>query len=428
MPIFVLADCNNFYVSCERVFDPKLQNKPVVVLSNNDGCVISRSNEAKELGIPMGAPYFEYKKFCTGNNVSVLSSNYTLYGDMSSRVMLKLKELSHEVEVYSIDEAFLDFSNLPSSTNLSKYAENIKSVIAKDLGIPISIGIGTTKTLAKIANSLAKKSKSGVFDLRDETVLMHTLSNLKVEDIWGVGKNIAIHLNKLGITTAMQLKESNLKLIKQAFGVIGEKMVKELNGISCLELEIDIKQRKGITVSRSFSWPVIELYELEEAIAEYSAIASKKMRAQNSKTQELAVFVSTYWYRDKKGFYSNSRSLVLDAPTDNTTIIIKKAKEMLKSIYKPNMEYKKVGIYLIDLKHKEQAQAQQCLFSFYDESIQEATTKGEKLMKAMDSINKRMGKSTVFHAAQGTTKAWSMKRELKSPDYTTNWDELPKVA
>lgn len=426
MPIFALADCNNFYVSCERIFNPKLQDRPVIILSNNDGCVISRSNEAKALGIPMGIPYFKCKKFCIDNNVEVFSSNYTLYGDMSSRVMTKFKELVPEVETYSIDEAFLNFSNLPSSIDLSQHAKRIKATIAKDLGLPISIGIGSTKTLAKIANSIAKKDASGVFDLRDTTLLNNILSNLKVHEIWGVGKNIAIHLSRLGIATALQLSRSDPKLIRKAFGVIGEKMVKELNGVSCLELDTDMQPKKGITISRSFGRPVTDLNELQEAIADYSAKACEKMRAQNSKTKEIVVFISTYWHRDREGYYRNSKSLILPSPTDNTSLIIQNAKKLLQDIYKPNLQYKKVGIYLIDLSN--QTQTQQSLFSFYDKADQEATAKGEKLMHAMDQINRKMGKGAVFHAAQGTTKDWSMKSALKSPDYTTNWDQLLKVS
>lgn len=425
MKIFALADCNNFYVSCERVFNPKLRNKPVVVLSNNDGCFISRSNEAKALGLPMGAPYFQYKQLCIENNVEMLSSNYSLYGDMSARVMTKFKELLPEVEVYSIDEAFLDFSNLPSVTDLNEYAKWLRNIIYHDLGLPISIGIGTTKTLAKIANLLAKKSQSGVFDLRRKTLQDRVLADLKVGDIWGVGRNISVSLNKLSIHTADQLRHSDHKLIRKAFGVIGEKMVKELNGISCLEIETDIHKRKGITISRSFSRPVTELKELEEAIAEYSSKACLKLRSQGSKTKEIVVFVSTYWYRDKDNFYKNSKSATLDEPTDNTSLIIKKAKELLKDIFKPNMEYKKAGIYLINLN--DSINTQQSLFTFYNHKNQEEIVRGEKLMQVIDHINRKMGGDTVFMAAQGIDKKWLMKREFKSPSYTTNWNEIIKV-
>jgi len=424
MPVFALVDCNNFYASCERVFNPKLENKAIVILSNNDGCVISRSNEAKALGVPMGAPYFEYQKICLDNKVTVLSSNYEYYGDMSNRVMSSLKQLVDDsnVEVYSIDEAFLNLDKLPEE-DLTKYACSIKDKIGMWIGLPVSIGIGPSKTLAKVANFMAKKSKCGVFNITDEKIRQDTLASLKVGDIWGVGKRIAIHLSKLGITTAGCLRDSDPKYIRKIFGVVGERIVRELNGVACFELETNPQDRQNIMTSRSFGNPVTELADLQEAIADYAARACIKMRAQESKAQGINVFVQTNWHKDKENFYQKGNNYLFDIPTDDTSLVICKAKEIVKALFKPGLSYKKVGICLLSLNAKDN-----CQFSFFNNSVQ-IIDKAKKslVMQSLDIINQKMGRGTIFFAAQGTKKAWAMKRDFKSPHYTTNWKEIPKA-
>lgn len=422
MPVFALVDCNNFYASCERVFNHKLRDKPIVILSNNDGCVISRSNEAKALGIAMGAPYFEYKKICLDNKVTVLSSNYQYYGDMSNRVMTSFKYLVDDsnVEIYSIDEAFLNLDKLPEE-DLTKYAHSIKDKIVMWTGLPVSIGIGPSKTLAKVANFMAKKSKCGVFNITDKRIRGEVLTSLKVGDIWGIGKRIAIHLGKLGITTAAGLRDSDPKYIRKIFGVEGERIVRELNGVACFELETNPQDRQNIMTSRSFGTPVTELTDLQEAIADYAARACVKMRGQESKAQGINVFVQTNWHKDKENFYQNGSNYLFDTPTDDTSLVICKAKEIVKALFKPGLSYKKVGICLLNLGAKDDYQG-----SFFNNPVQIIDkTKKSLLMQSLDKINQKMGRNTIFFAAQGIKKPWVMKSGFKSPHYTTNWKEIP---
>lgn len=427
MSIFALVDCNNFYASCERVFAPKLKDKPIVILSNNDGCVIARSNEAKALGIPMGAPYFKYKKICMDNKIAVFSSNYQLYGDMSGRVMTSLKELAPELEIYSVDEAFLKLDDL-SNNDLNTYALSIKRKIGQWTGVPVSIGIGPTKTLAKLANLMAKKSNSGVFDLRDEAICQEVLNNLKVGEVWGVGKNIATRLNGLGIITAADLKSQDSKYIRKIFGVVGERIVLELRGIVCFSLNTNPPPKQTIITSRSFSKPVTALVELEEAISDYAARACEKMRSQQSRAQGINVFIQTNPHQDQEAFYQNSLNFFFDEAIDDTRLVIKAAKELVSSLYREGLRYKKVGITLLDLSN-DQLPSQTNLFSAAgNKAINVVDAKRQKtLMKVMDDLNEKMGRGTILLAAQGIEQEWSMKRGLKSSNYTTNWDDLPRV-
>jgi DNA polymerase V len=427
MSIFALVDCNNFYASCERVFSPKLKGKPIVILSNNDGCVIARSNEAKALGIPMGAPYFKYKKICTDNEIAVFSSNYQLYGDMSGRVMTSLKELAPELEIYSVDEAFLKLDDL-SNNDLNAYALSIKQKIGQWTGIPVSIGIGPTKTLAKLANFMAKKSNSGVFDIRDGATCQAVLKDLKVGEVWGVGKNIATRLNSLGIITAAELKAQDPKYIRKIFGVVGERIVLELRGTACFSLNTNPDPKQTIITSRSFSKPVTDLVELEEAISDYAARACEKMRAQNSKARGINVFIQTNPHKDQEEFYQNSLNFFFDEATDDTRLVIKAAKELVSGLYREGLRYKKVGITLLDLNN-DQLPSQTNLFSAAGNKASNVVdAKRQKtLMKVMDDLNEKMGRGTILLAAQGIEQEWSMKRGLKSSNYTTNWDDLPRV-
>ena len=419
MPIYALADCNNFYVSCERVFRPSLEHKPVVVLSNNDGCVISRSNEAKALDIPMGAPYFKYKQLCQDNEVAVFSSNYQLYGDMSNRVMISFKELVPEVEIYSIDEAFFRLDKI-ANMDLNRYSQFMAAQIKAWTGIPISIGIGPTKVLAKLANRMAKKSGSGVFDIRDSKIQEDVLRKVDVEDIWGIGKRIASRLREYGINNAQQLVNTDSKFIRKLFGLVGERIVLELRGIACFDLETSPEPRKNICTSRSFGRPVTELNELEEAISDYAAKACEKMRAQGSKACGINIFIQTYWYAKREEYYGNSASDWFEIPVEDTSLIIKRAKALLVNIFKPDLSYKKVGINLLNLTDKSHIQGN--LFLGQDNKTKEQVT------TMMDQINKKLGMRTVFFASQGTSREWQMLCDNRSPCYTTQWSDLPTAT
>lgn len=418
--MFALADCNNFYASCERIFNHSLENKPIIVLSNNDGCVISRSNEAKLLGVPMGKPFFQCKKLCKEKGIIVLSSNYQLYGDISNRVMSSLKELAPYVEIYSIDEAFLKLDKM-ANIDLIQYAEFIKKKIKQWVGVPISIGLGPTKVLAKVANLIAKKNniglRNGVFDISDVTICDKILKSLDVAEIWGIGSKMAAHLRDLDILTAYQLKNADTKFIRKIFGLVGERIVLELRGKACFDLEMTPEDKKNIGSSRSFGRPVTELFELEEALSDYSARAYQKMRNQNSKVQTIKVSIQTNYHKQQDQHYFNSSHYLFDLPVDDLCLIITKAKALLKDIYKPGLSYKKVGIMFLGLCDKNQTQGS--LFKWQDDTDKDA------IMNLMDTINNKIGKNTVFLAAQGTKRLWQMKSSFKSPSYTTNWNELP---
>ena len=315
--IFALVDCNNFYASCERVFNPKLEGKPIVVLSNNDGCIIARSNEAKALGIPMGAPFFKYKQLINRNKVHVFSSNYTFYGDMSARVMTSLRSLVDEIEIYSIDEAFLDISSF-AYCDLEDTAKEIKTLIKQWTGIPVSIGIGSSKTLAKIANRQAKKdSLDNVFDIRNLDVKKSVLQELPVEEIWGISTRWGRRLRKIGIETAQDLVEANPRYVKKTISIVGERIHYELNGVSCIGIE-EVKNKKNIISSKSFGKKVSQVQELEEAVSNYTARACEKLRLQNSRAQGLYVFLRTSPHIDKERQYSNGMSVHFSIPTSNT--------------------------------------------------------------------------------------------------------------
>lgn len=414
--IFALVDCNNFYVSCERIFNPKLINKPVVVLSNNDGCFISRSNEAKALGIPMGAPYFEYAEICKTNNICVLSSNYRLYGEISNRIMNLLKEINTNIEVYSIDEAFLKLDNLPEG-ELLNFCQNIRCKIKQYIGVPVSIGIASTKTLAKVANQYAKQNKIGVFSVLSNNICNSILKNFDIKDIWGIGKNLNIKLKAMGINNAEQLKDVNSSIIRNKFGIVVEKTVQELRGLPCLDLETIQKNKKNIVTARSFGKSLAELYDIEEALSNYTATACAKMRNQNSKLQGICVFIVSNWHLKNQEFYKNSAVYYFDLATDNTIQVIKAAKVCLSKIYKRNHKYKKVGIILLDLIDNTFEQYS-LLSSIHDEQ------RNSVLMKTIDSINNKCGKNTVFIASQGVERQWRMRAENKSPNFIGDWQQL----
>ncbi len=411
--MFALIDCNNFYVSCERAFNPKLENKPVVVLSNNDGCIISRSNEAKKLKIPMGAPYFKWESFCKKNSVQVFSSNYELYGDMSQRVMSFLKEFDAQCEIYSIDEAFIKFSHAISFEEFVLLRKKIKN----STGIPVSVGLGETKTLAKLANHLAKTlQQEGVFIIDEKE--FYRLNDLPVDKVWGVGFRLSNKLKLLHIETVKQLQEANAKWIRLNFNVNLEKTVQELNGVSCYDLEnITIQPRKQIITSRSFGKKLTHLSDLEEAVSHYAHIATKKLRQQNGRASALYVFLQTSLFQQANQ-YANGMMLPFPTPTADTCYIIHSAKKCLQRIYKKNYVYHKVGVMLLDI------QLSNMQYDLLNSILNE---KKERLMQAMDALNLKMGKNTVFIAAEGIKREWLMKFNRRSPRYTTRWNELPTV-
>ena len=414
MKSIALIDVNNFYVSCERVFNPKLENKPVVVLSNNDGCAISRSNEAKELGIKMGTPWFKFKEFAKQENVTALSSNYTLYLDMSHRVMTLLSKFSPDQEVYSVDESFLDLTSFKSK-DLIKYGQQIKTKIKQWTGLPVSIGIGSTKTLSKLANHIAKKNPSfkGVCNLNvmDEDTLETWMSHFPVSDVWGVGRSLAPKLNQLGIISVLDLKHADPDYIRQQFSIVLEKTVRELNGVMCIELKDIEEPNKEIIVSRSFGRRVRDKQELIEAVTSYTSRAAERMRKQNSVATSLYIYIRTSPHNDKKQ-YANGVNIPLFQPSDDTIVLTNAALLGLDYIYRDGFDYQKAGITLCNLTSKHKMQGN--LFS---------DTISNSRMKIMDTINQRW-KGKLKLGSEGITKEWEMKAQFKSRNYTTNWDQL----
>ena len=345
-----LIDCNSFYASCERIFNPKLLGKPIVVLSNNDGCIITRSAEAKALGIKMGEPYFKAKKIIEKNNVKVFSSNYSLYGDISQRVMEILLGFSSEVEIYSIDEAFLSFKGFKNHELLT-YCKHIRQTIKKWVGIPVSIGVGSTKTLSKIANHLAKKEADyeGICILKGDEKIEEALNRIEIGDVWGIGRRLSKFLRNYEVRTAKQFAFLDRRWIRKNMGVVGEKIQLELCGVSCLDLELLPSPKKSCCVSRSFSRPIEKIEELQESIANYGSRVAEKIREEGLIAQSMSIFVLTNHFNKKEKQYSSSIKLQLDYPTSDSKLIVKRAVEGIKRIYKEGYRYKKAGIILYEL-------------------------------------------------------------------------------
>ena len=416
--IFALVDCNNFYVSCERVFNPFLVNQPIVVLSNNDGCIIARSNEVKALGIPMGAPFHHYQHTLLQKGVQIFSSNYQLYGDMSGRVMDSLKIFSPDVEVYSIDEAFVKFK-YSNRRNYYEYLKTIKNSIFKWTGIPVSVGLGPTKTLAKIANSLAKKSKiEHIYDLSSPSTQIEVLENIQVENIWGISKRWGAKLRLIGIGNALQLRNASPQKIRKYLGVVLERIVYELRGVPCLDLE-QMQSRKNIMVSRSFGNPINNLTDLEQAISLYVSRACEKMRSQNSRVQTIYTFLRTNSFSKKNKQYSAGIMSGFSNPCSDTGYILNLVKKNLSQIYKEGYLYHKGGVMLVDLVPNNIHQRN--LFEKYDYQ------RSDSRMIAVDRINQKFGPGTLFYAAAGLKKDgdWQSRTHYLSPRYTTKWGELP---
>jgi DNA polymerase V len=417
--LFALVDCNNFYVSCERVFNPLLINKPVVVLSNNDGCIIARSNEAKSLNIPMGAAVHLYKDFINAHKVKVYSSNYPLYGDMSNRVMSSLADFNSDFEVYSIDEAFLKF-NQKKVVDIECDIMKIKESIFKWTGIPVSIGIGPTKTLAKIANTLAKKNNHhGIFDLSSKLKQDEILKDTNVENIWGISRRWGSKLRMIGIGNAQQLRDSSPRRIRQYLGVVVERIVYELQGVVCLDIN-EILPKKNIMSSRSFGNLISDKAILKQSITEYTIRACEKMRNQNTRAQSVYIFLQTNKFN--KGKQHNVGVVIgLNNPCSDTGQIIRLAISAIDTIYKPGYLYQKAGIMLLDLIPSNVNQ--------YDIFETANYSSSDKRMQVIDSLNKKFGSGTIANGILKSKgkKKWSSKEYYLSPRYTTQWDELPHV-
>jgi DNA polymerase V len=412
-----LVDCNSFYVSCERLFNPKIRKKPVVVLSNNDGCIISRSNEAKALGIEMGEPYFKAKDIIVKNKVEVFSSNYSLYGDLSRRVMRTLKRFNSEIEVYSIDEAFIDLSNFPDQ-DVEKIGKEIRETVLQWTGIPTSIGIAKTKTLSKIANHIAKKKISGVTSLIGIENIDPILEKININDVWGVGRQLTKFYQKNGIYNAKQLKNKSNTWIKKSSNVLGSRTAMELRGIPCINLETTQAKRKSCVVSRSFGKRIEKFQELKEAVANYCLNASEKIRSESLVAKAITVFVRTSPFQRNFGYYSNSKTIDFPIATNNSIETVKTAISILEKIFKNGYQYQKAGVMLTGLRNDD---GRKNLFS------SEKDEKINNLMRSIDNTNYRYGRSTLSLASAGIQKKWNMKREYSSKIDTADFYCLPKI-
>lgn len=421
MPVFALVDCNNFYASCEKLFRPDLKDTPVVVLSNNDGCVVARSREAKLLGIKMGVPVFQIKAEMQRHGILAFSSNYALYADLSSRVMRTLEEMAPRVEVYSIDEAFLDLTGIESAISLVEFGQQVRERIGHWIGITVCVGIAPTKTLVKLANHAAKKypATQGVVDLTNPDRQRRLLALVPVDDVWGVGRRLSKRLNALGITTALDLANASPRAIRDQFSVVLERTVRELNGESCIELEEIPPTKKQIVCSRSFGVKVTQFELLREAVCEYATRATEKLRKEQQQAKVLTVFIRTSPFKDNEPQYSNSASGELLIPSCDTRDFIELANHLLKRIWKDGFRYAKAGVMLSDFYDPGMFQP-----GLFDDVSTRSNS--QQLMSVLDTIN-QSGAGKVFFAGQGLKKDWSMKREHLSPAYTTRWDQLPRV-
>lgn len=420
--MFALVDCNNFYASCERLFRPELEGRPVVVLSNNDGCVVARSAEAKALGIPMAKPWFKLEADLRGAGVAVFSSNYALYGDLSRRVMQTLAEFCPRLEVYSIDECFLDLSGLrgePTALGLA-----MARTVRQWTGIPVSVGIGPTKTLAKAANRLAKKGRSPDGPVLDWARLPDprgTLAALAPEDVWGVAARTGARLRQLGIGHALALAEADPRRLRQAGGVVLERIGRELAGVACLPLELVPPPRKQILVSRSFGARLARAEDLQAAVAAFAARAGEKLRRQRLRTESVAVFLQTSPFDEKGPHYANGVTLVLERPTSDSGRLVRAAQAALARIFRPGLEYQKAGVLLADLVP---AAAEQGLL-WADQPADDA--RSDRRMAALDALNRVPARRAVRFARELLGDNWRMRQRHRSAAYTTDWDGLPVV-
>ena len=412
-----LVDCNSFYVSCERLFNPKIRKKPVVVLSNNDGCIISRSNEAKALGIKMGEPYFKAKNIIVKNKVEIFSSSYSLYGDLSRRVMRTLKRFNSEIEVYSIDEAFIDLSNFPDD-EVEKVGKEIRETVLQWTGIPTSIGIAKTKTLSKVANHIAKKKQSGVTSLIGIENLDPILEKVEINDVWGIGRQLTKFYQKNGIYNAKQLKNKSNTWIKKYSNVLSSRTAMELRGIPCINIETTQTKRKSCVVSRSFGKRIEKFQELKEAVANHCLNASEKIRSESLVAKAITVFVRTSPFQRNFGYYSNAKTVDFPIATNNSIETVKTAVSILENIFKNGYQYQKAGVMLTGLRNDD---GRKNLFS------SEKDEKIKSLMQSIDNTNYRYGRSTLSLASAGVHKRWNMRRQYSSKIDTADFYCLPKI-
>jgi DNA polymerase V len=416
-----LLDCNNFYASCERVFDASVKNKPIVVLSNNDGCVVARSEEAKQIGVTMGAPLFKVESLLDEHDAEIFSSNYALYGDMSGRVMNLLHNFTPEVEIYSIDEAFLNLE--PRKHSLDNLAHSIREKMYKWTGIPVSIGIAETKVLAKIANKRAKKAQlkeQGVFNLYRSPKTEDILKETNIEDVWGIGYRSTLKLKANHIFNAWQLRETDNRFVRRLLTVVGARIALELRGVKCLPFEQSSIKKHTITCSRSFGQTVSDYEQIKEAVFYYLTRACEKMRKNNLAANAITVFIGTDRFRPIPEPYSNSATYSSTYPTDSNREIQEWTIKTLEKIYKKGFEYRKAGIILSGLVPSENLTKRM----FDDEKFRQQ----HKLMKAIDEINQKFGKDTVRFGSIATEGRWKMKQARKSRSYTTNWNEMLVVS
>ena len=419
--VFALVDCNNFYASCEKLFRPDLKHAPVAVLSNNDGCIVARSKEVKALGIKMGVPMFQVQDEIRKHGIVCFSSNYALYADMSNRVMTILEEEAPRLEVYSIDEAFMDLTGVDHVTDLLAFGKHVKAKVDQWTGITVGIGIAPTKTLAKLANHAAKKypATGSVVDLMDANRQKRLLALLDVGDVWGVGRRTTAKLKARGIHTALDLANADPKSIRSEFSVVLERTIRELNGVSCLDLELVRPTKQQIICSRSFGHKVTDKQELREAISKYTTRAAEKLRGEKRLCRLVSVFIRTSPFIPNEPQYSKTLSAELPNPTDDTRDLLEVAGVLFSRLWRDGFRYMKAGVMLTDFYEHD---------AFQQDLFRADSTKSNSkaLMSVVDKIN-HSGIGNVFFASQGVSPQWAMKREHLSPRYTTKWDELPKV-
>ncbi|WP_336353190.1 translesion error-prone DNA polymerase V subunit UmuC [Pseudomonas atacamensis] len=415
-PVFALIDCNSFYASCERVFRPDLAKTPIVVLSNNDGCVIARSYDAKPF-VKMGQPYFQIKDHLRQHGIVAFSSNYALYGDMSERVMTIIESMVPALEVYSIDEAFADLSGVPG--DLSAFGRRMRFTLFKCTGIPVGVGIAHTKTLAKLANHTAKRLldiTGGVVDLCDPFKRDWTLRNTDVGEVWGVGRRMKAHLETMGIKTAMDLAKADPWMLRQKFSVVVEKTARELAGTSCLELGEADPPKQEICCSRMFGTRLTEIEPIKEAVATYTQRAAEKLRAQNSLCKKIRVSVRTGMFNPQEAKYANGALVELPYPTNDVRLMTKAATEAVNRLFRPGYKYSKAEVLLMDLRQPGE---------FTDDLFAHSQpVMADKVMSVLDEINGRWGKGVLRVASVPVAPGWAMRRELMSQSYTTKLDQL----
>ncbi|MDO8729402.1 MAG: Y-family DNA polymerase [bacterium] len=411
-----LIDCNNFYVSCERVFRPDLLTRPVIILSNNDGCAVSRSNEAKAIGVKMGVPVFKIRDLVKDHGIEVFSSNYVLYADMSNRVMSILSEYSPIQEIYSIDESFLDLTGF---SDIRERARAMYERVVRDTGIPVCVGIGPSKTLAKLSNFVAKRhpKSNGVFNINllSPGQVNSVLTNIPTEEVWGVGRKLTASLSEFGIDTVLQLRDADIASMRKKFGVVMEKTIRELRGEACIELEEMASAKKQIINSRSFGKSVGTIEDVQDALAHFVSNAAKKLRDQHSIAGMMQVFIQTDRFRTERPQYCPSVTIPLVMPTANSMTLQKWALAGLESIFRPGYLYKKAGVILSEI----------CDASTYQGDLFASVPEDTEIMKVLDKMNARYGKGTIKLSQDGSRQSWKMRQEKKSPEYTTNWDEIP---